>query len=252
MRADACSGLGPVAPAGGRGGRSDGCVHPTATCAPAYRSVSVTTEFAHNDFALGSFAVALGLTADRDALVVRSRRLAGAIRSRDRLSPRARDGRLVLEQAFDSTIRERLRRSERGTDAVGRSARRGRTDRARGKRERLRRPTGDVLHGRAHRVGGDRSRRRHHGRSPASVLLGGQRARHPRAVSLRARRSSRSHARVGALGEGRDLRARRRRPSRQRRRRHALRVVQSGARSGCIRSRAATATSWAFRAFPRR
>ena len=62
-----------VAPATGRGGRND--VEPYLTLGyvplPAGRSVSTTTEYAHDDFALAQFAGALGHTADRDALLER-------------------------------------------------------------------------------------------------------------------------------------------------------------------------------------
>jgi predicted alpha-1,2-mannosidase len=65
----------PVAPAGGRGGRSDVEAYMANGFVPRSfgRSVSVTTEFAHDDFALAQLAGALGHTADRDALIVRSR-----------------------------------------------------------------------------------------------------------------------------------------------------------------------------------
>jgi len=65
----------PVAPAGGRGGRSDVEAYMAYGFVPRMfdRSVSVTTEFAHDDFALAQLAGALGHTADREALIVRSR-----------------------------------------------------------------------------------------------------------------------------------------------------------------------------------
>jgi len=65
----------PVAPPGGRGGRSDVEAYMAYGFVPRTydRSVSVTTEFAHDDFALAQLAGALGHTADRDALLVRSR-----------------------------------------------------------------------------------------------------------------------------------------------------------------------------------
>jgi predicted alpha-1,2-mannosidase len=65
----------PVAPPGGRGGRND--VEPYLTLGyvdrSRGRSVSTTTEYAHDDFALAQLAGALGHTADRDALLARSR-----------------------------------------------------------------------------------------------------------------------------------------------------------------------------------
>lgn len=65
----------PVAPVGGRGGRADVEAYMTNGYLPRSfgRSVSVTTEFAHDDFALAQLAGALGHTADRDALIQRSR-----------------------------------------------------------------------------------------------------------------------------------------------------------------------------------
>jgi len=64
-----------VAPAGGRGGRSDVEAYMMHGYVPRSfgRSVSVTTEFSHDDFALAQLAGALGHTADHDALIVRSR-----------------------------------------------------------------------------------------------------------------------------------------------------------------------------------
>ncbi|MEJ7603392.1 MAG: GH92 family glycosyl hydrolase [Kofleriaceae bacterium] len=63
----------PVAPAGGRGGRND--VEPYLQLGyvdrSRGRSVSTTTEYAHDDFALAQLAGALGHTADRDALLAR-------------------------------------------------------------------------------------------------------------------------------------------------------------------------------------
>lgn len=71
------------APAAGRGGRSD--VRPGGYLDLGYvpmspngkpeddRSVSKTTEYAHNDYALSNLARALGKTADADALLTRSR-----------------------------------------------------------------------------------------------------------------------------------------------------------------------------------
>jgi predicted alpha-1,2-mannosidase len=65
----------PVAPPGGRGGRND--VDPYLTLGyvdrARGRSVSTTTEYAHDDFALAQLAGHLGYTADRDALLARSR-----------------------------------------------------------------------------------------------------------------------------------------------------------------------------------
>jgi predicted alpha-1,2-mannosidase len=65
----------PVSPAGGRGGRGDVEEYMMLGYVPrsANRSVSTTTEYAHDDFALAQLAGALGHTADRDALLVRSR-----------------------------------------------------------------------------------------------------------------------------------------------------------------------------------
>lgn len=64
-----------VAPAGGRGGRND--VEPYLTLGyvdrSRGRSVSTTTEYAHDDFALAQLAGQLGHTADRDTLLARSR-----------------------------------------------------------------------------------------------------------------------------------------------------------------------------------
>jgi predicted alpha-1,2-mannosidase len=67
----------PVAPPAGRGGR--GGVEPYLDLAYVPRdlgigrTVSLTTEFAHDDFALGNLAGHLGNTADADALHARSR-----------------------------------------------------------------------------------------------------------------------------------------------------------------------------------
>jgi predicted alpha-1,2-mannosidase len=64
----------PVAPAAGRGERNG--VEPYIQLGyvplPSGRSVSTTTEYAHDDFALAQLAGALGNTADHDALLVRS------------------------------------------------------------------------------------------------------------------------------------------------------------------------------------
>ena len=64
----------PVAPAGGRGGRSDVEAYMTYGYVPrtSGRSVSVTTEFAHDDYALAQLARALGHDADHDLLITRS------------------------------------------------------------------------------------------------------------------------------------------------------------------------------------
>ncbi|HEU0032669.1 MAG TPA: GH92 family glycosyl hydrolase [Kofleriaceae bacterium] len=64
----------PVAPATGRGPRNHVEEYMTLGYVPASvrRSVSLTTEFAHDDFALGQLAGALGQTADRDALLARA------------------------------------------------------------------------------------------------------------------------------------------------------------------------------------
>ncbi len=67
----------PVAPAAGRGGRGDVEPYLELSWVPRDlgigRTVSLTTEFAHDDFALGNLARHLGNTADADALVARSR-----------------------------------------------------------------------------------------------------------------------------------------------------------------------------------
>ena len=64
-----------ITPPGGRGGREHVEPYMTYGYAPSTvgRSVSVTTEYAHDDFALAQLAGALGHTADRDALLERSR-----------------------------------------------------------------------------------------------------------------------------------------------------------------------------------
>jgi predicted alpha-1,2-mannosidase len=61
-------------PAAGRGGRNDVELYMQYGYVPntAGRSVSTTTEYAHDDFALAQLAGALGHTADRDALLARS------------------------------------------------------------------------------------------------------------------------------------------------------------------------------------
>jgi predicted alpha-1,2-mannosidase len=61
-------------PPGGRGPRepADGYMKLGYVPASSGRSVSVTSEFAHDDFALATLARALGQTADADALVARS------------------------------------------------------------------------------------------------------------------------------------------------------------------------------------
>ena len=65
----------PVAPAAGRGGRNE--VEPYLQLGyvdrSRGRSVSTTTEYAHDDFALAQLAGALGHAADHDALLARSR-----------------------------------------------------------------------------------------------------------------------------------------------------------------------------------
>jgi len=63
----------PVAPAGGRGGRSGVEAYMQFGYVPSSggRSVSTTTEFAHDDFALAAVARAAGATADADALTQR-------------------------------------------------------------------------------------------------------------------------------------------------------------------------------------
>jgi len=65
----------PVAPPAGRGGRGDVESYMQLGYVPrsAGRSVSQTTEYAHDDFALAQLAGALGHTADRDTLLARSR-----------------------------------------------------------------------------------------------------------------------------------------------------------------------------------
>jgi len=64
----------PTAPPGGRGGRQDVEAYMQYGYVPdtAGRSVSETTEYAHDDFALANLAGALGNTADHDALLARS------------------------------------------------------------------------------------------------------------------------------------------------------------------------------------
>ena len=64
----------PVAPPAGRGTRDRVDAYMQYGYVPntSYRSVSLTTEYAHDDYALAQLAGALGHTADRDALVVRS------------------------------------------------------------------------------------------------------------------------------------------------------------------------------------
>jgi predicted alpha-1,2-mannosidase len=66
--------LDPVAPAAGRGGRSDLELYMQYGYMPSSkgRPVSVTTEYAHDDFALGQLALALGHDADAAALATRS------------------------------------------------------------------------------------------------------------------------------------------------------------------------------------
>jgi predicted alpha-1,2-mannosidase len=61
-------------PPGGRGGRSDVVDYMTLGYVPLTdgRSVSTTTEYANDDFALAQLAGALGHTADRDTLLARS------------------------------------------------------------------------------------------------------------------------------------------------------------------------------------
>src|SRR5262249_20181975 len=60
-----------TSPPGGRGGRVNVEDYMTLGYVPSDhgRSVSLTTEFAHDDFALAQLAGALGQTADRDALL---------------------------------------------------------------------------------------------------------------------------------------------------------------------------------------
>lgn len=62
-------------PIGGRGGRGDVVDYINLGYVPltAGRSVSTTTEYANDDFALAQLAGALGHTADKDTLMVRSR-----------------------------------------------------------------------------------------------------------------------------------------------------------------------------------
>ena len=64
----------PDAPAASRGGRSDVVPYMTYGYVPRSisSSVSETTEYSHDDFALGQLAGALGHTADHDALLARS------------------------------------------------------------------------------------------------------------------------------------------------------------------------------------
>lgn len=65
----------PTAPPAGRGGRNDVEPYMQLGYVPNTRgrSVSMTTEYAHDDFALAQLAGALGHTADRDALLARSK-----------------------------------------------------------------------------------------------------------------------------------------------------------------------------------
>jgi len=65
----------PVAPASGRAGRADVEPYMQYGYVPQSvgRSVSMTTEYAHNDVALAQLAGALGHTADHDALMQRAR-----------------------------------------------------------------------------------------------------------------------------------------------------------------------------------
>ena len=69
-----CAPLDATAPPGGRGGREHVEPYMLHGYAPSTvgRSVSVTTEYAHDDFALAQLAGALGYTADRDELRARS------------------------------------------------------------------------------------------------------------------------------------------------------------------------------------
>lgn len=64
-----------VTPPGGRGGRSDVVDYINLGYVPlsSGRSVSTTTEYANDDFALAQLAGALGHTADKDTLIARSR-----------------------------------------------------------------------------------------------------------------------------------------------------------------------------------
>jgi predicted alpha-1,2-mannosidase len=64
----------PTPPAAGRGGRNDVVPYMQLGYVPVTtgRSVSTTTEYAHDDFALAQLAGALGHTADHDALLARS------------------------------------------------------------------------------------------------------------------------------------------------------------------------------------
>ncbi len=65
----------PTAPPAGRAGRSDVEPYMQLGYVPQSvgRSVSMTTEYAHNDVALAQLAGALGHTTDRDALMLRAR-----------------------------------------------------------------------------------------------------------------------------------------------------------------------------------
>jgi len=64
----------PTTPPGGRGGRSDVDAYMQYGYVPntVGASVSMTTEYAHDDFALANLAASLGNTADHDALIARS------------------------------------------------------------------------------------------------------------------------------------------------------------------------------------
>ena len=72
LRAAAMDAVSPIA---GRGGRDRVDVYMQYGYVPntSYRSVSTTTEYAHDDFALAQLAGALGFAADRDALLARSK-----------------------------------------------------------------------------------------------------------------------------------------------------------------------------------
>jgi len=66
--------LDPNAPAASRGGRNDVVAYMQLGYVPSSsdRSVSTTTEYAHDDFALANLADALAMTADRDTLRARA------------------------------------------------------------------------------------------------------------------------------------------------------------------------------------
>jgi predicted alpha-1,2-mannosidase len=96
----------PVAPPTGRGGRADVEPYMQYGYVPLSvgRSVSMTTEYAHNDVALAQLAGALGHTADRDALMQRARGWRALYDpSVGFLRPKAADGSFSTE-SFDPLV----------------------------------------------------------------------------------------------------------------------------------------------------